>query len=93
MEVNRLVAETLQLVPPLSDLPVSPVAGLEPLLTVEQLCAWTGYSRSSISKLRVRTDYPLPQLGTVAAPRFLPSEVLAWMRGEYIRATGIEGAR
>lgn len=76
-----------------TDLPVPPVAGLEPLLTIDQLIAWTGYSRSLIQTHRYRADNPLPTIGTVAGPRFLPSEVLAWMRDEYARATRIEAAR
>lgn len=86
MEVNRLVAE-LKLLPPVTDdLPVSPVPGVEPLLTLANLCAWTGYSLSNINNYRRRSRDPLPQLGTVAAPRFLPSEILAWMRREYANA-------
>jgi predicted DNA-binding transcriptional regulator AlpA len=86
LEVIRLVTELSQLPPRAAELPKSPVEGLEPLLTIEQLCVWTGYSRSHVNNCRNREADPLPQLGTVAAPRFLPSEVLAWMRREYANA-------
>lgn len=87
MEVNRLVAE-LKLLPPVADdLPVPPVRGVEPLLTLDELCAWTGYSRTHINKCRRRSPDPLPVLGTEGAPRFLPSEVLAWMRRESANAS------
>jgi predicted DNA-binding transcriptional regulator AlpA len=86
MEVNRLVAETsLKLLPQVGDLPVSPIDGLEPMLDTDQVCAWTGYSRDQIRKLRYREADPFPALGTVGAPRFLPSDVIAWMREEYAR--------
>lgn len=68
-----------------ADLPVSPVVGLEPLLTIDQLCAWMGYSRKTIYTYRTRPTNPLPHLGPDSAPRFLPSEVQAWMRDEYVR--------
>ena len=87
MEVNRLVAE-LKLLPPVTDdLPVPPVPGVEPLLTLADLCAWTGYSLTHINNCRRRARNPLPVLGTEKAPRFLPSEVLAWMRREYASAS------
>ncbi len=85
MEVKRLVTETSAQV---CDLPESPVDGLEPLLTLGQLCTWTGYSLSHVNNCRRRAVDPLPALGTEARPRFLPSEVLAWMRREYTRANG-----
>jgi predicted DNA-binding transcriptional regulator AlpA len=78
------VTQTSEMV---NDLPESPVDGLEPLLKLEQLCAWTGYSLSHVNNCRKRSTDPLPTLGTEARPRFLPSEVLAWMRREYARST------
>ncbi len=84
MEVNRLVAD-LQLVPPAADLPAPSVDGLEPLLTVDQLCAWTGYSRKTVYNYRQRPENPLPAIGTASSPRFLPSAVLDWMRDEATR--------
>lgn len=83
MEVIRLVTADLQPFPTVTELPVSPVDGLEPLLTIDQLMAWTRYSRSTIQNYRKRAIDPLPQVGTEGLPRFLPSEVLAWLRREY----------
>lgn len=78
----------LKLLPPVADdLPVSPVRGLEPLLTLDELCAWTSYSLTHINNCRRRSRNPLPQLGTERAPRFLPSEILDWMRREYANAS------
>lgn len=77
----------VQLLPTVERLPSSPIEGLEPLLTIEQLCTWLGYSRSTVQKARLRTDHPLPTLGTIAGPRFLPTEVLGWMREEYVRSS------
>ena len=82
VEVIRLVAETLQLVPPLTGLPPSPVPGLEPLLTGEQLTEWTGWSRTTIYNYRIREEDPLPSIGGTTSRRYLPSEVIAWMRRE-----------
>lgn len=70
-----------------ADLPDSPVPGLEPLLTLDQLSRWTGYSRSHINNCRRRSQHALPTLGTEQRPRFLPSQVLAWMGDEYSRTT------
>ena len=87
MEVNRLVTETsLQLVPPIPELPPA-AEGLEPLLTIDQLCSWTGYSRKTIYTLRNRSDDPLPTVGPASGPRAIPSEVIAWMRREAARST------
>lgn len=85
MEVKSLVTELDQRPGGTTDLPESPVPGLEPLLTITQLCEWTGYSRPQIGKLRARREHPLPTLGTEQRPRFLPSEVLVWMREESAR--------
>lgn len=90
MEVIRLVTELSELPTKAADLPESPIASLEPLLTVSQLCQWTGYSRSNLDKYRNRSEDPLLPIGTMGAPRFLPSEVIAWMRREYLRTKGAE---
>lgn len=90
MEVIRLVSETLYLLPPASELPKSPVDGAEPFLTQDQLCLWLGYSRSTVQRLRFREDHPLPAVGTIGAPRFVPSQVLQWMEEEYVRASAAQ---
>lgn len=84
---------TLQLLPTISDLPIPAMHGVEPLLTLDEVCAWTRYSKSSINNYRRRATDPLPQVGTIGAPRFLPSEVLAWMRREYANATAAAEAQ
>lgn len=86
MEVIRLVTELSQLPREAADLPESPVSGLPPLLTLDQLVEWTGYSRSHVNNYRKRTHDPLPTIGTTARPRFLPAEVLDWMRRENARS-------
>lgn len=86
MEVIRLVTELSQLPLQAADLPEPPVAGLPPLLTLDQLVKWTGYSLSHVNNCRRRAEDPLPTLGTEKAPRFLPDDVLAWMKREYSKA-------
>jgi predicted DNA-binding transcriptional regulator AlpA len=86
MEVICLVAETLQLAPQLGELPVSPVEGVEALLTADQLSAWTGWSRTTIFNYRTRAANPLPSIGGTTTRRYLPSEVIDWLREEGERA-------
>ena len=86
MEVISLVAETVQLAPQLAELPTSPIEGVEPLLTAEQLTAWTGWSRTTIYTYRSREEDPLPSIGGVTTRRYLPSEVIAWLRRESERS-------
>lgn len=90
MEVISLVSETLYLLPPASELPKSPVEGFEPFLTQDQLCLWLGYSRSTVQRLRLREEHPLPAVGTLGGPRYLPSQVLQWMEEEYARASAAQ---
>jgi predicted DNA-binding transcriptional regulator AlpA len=76
----------LQLLTPTSEPPESPIDGLEHLLTTEQLCAWTGYSRKTVYTYRTRSADPLPTVGPAGAlQRYLPSDVIAWMRREAAR--------
>lgn len=77
------MAKTAQLPQPVDELPISPVAGLEPLLTRNQLIEWTGYSRSTIVNYVSRVEDPLPEIGTAALPRYLPSAVVAWMERQH----------
>jgi predicted DNA-binding transcriptional regulator AlpA len=90
MEVICLVAETLQLVPQLGELPVPPVEGVEPLLDTDQLSAWTGWSRTTIYNYRTRAANPLPSIGGTTTRRYLPSEVIDWLRDESARANAPE---
>ena len=86
MEVTSLVTELSELAPKPVELPESPLAGLPPLLTLAELCRWTGYSLTHVNSCRRRAHDPLPTLGTEKAPRFLPDDVLAWMRREYSKS-------
>lgn len=90
MEVICLVAETLQLVPQLVEPPASPIEGIEPLLDGDQLSAWTGWSRTTIYNYRTRKHNALPSIGGTTSRRYLPSEVIAWLRGEGERASDPE---
>lgn len=86
MEVTSLVTELDERPAQSADLPESPVPGLEPLLTLDQLSKWTGYSLAQLYKLRNRKENPLPMVGTEQRPRAVPSKVLIWMEEEYARS-------
>jgi len=72
--------EDVKDVPALDTLPESPVAGVEPLLTWDQLKTWMGVSDWYLKEYGSREEDPLPLIGTARVKRALPSEVIAWMR-------------
>jgi predicted DNA-binding transcriptional regulator AlpA len=70
-----------------AELPASPSEAVEPLLDCEQLMAWAGWSRTTVYNYRTRQDSPLPSIGGTCSRRYLPSEVIAWLREEGERTT------
>lgn len=67
-------------IPDLDSLPESPVAGVEPLLDLDQLEKWLKVSRWYFKHYGSREEDPFPLIGTARAKRALPSDVIAWMR-------------